>query len=169
MAAYLRKLHGKACRIAGVLHLWECFVNGTLTNVISDQAIDAGIAIAEASIPHADHAFSPAGLIGVDPADRIQRWVESAQVRWFDYSTVKRAIPSELNGELINAGLQRLVSCYILGKIHDHKGHPVYVVNPKLCGWFVPFATMTPMVQLGTSVEQPRMLSPNQQPAPWSF
>ncbi len=149
MAAPLRKLHGKAGRIAGVFHLWECFVNGTITDVISDQAIEAGIAIAQILIPHTDHAFSPAGLIGVDPADRVLRWIRDTEVPYFDYSTAKSAIDSNLNGDQIKAGLQRLISCCILGKIHDHKGLPYYVVNPQIGRWFVPpvIQTMTrPMI-----------------------
>ena len=147
MRAFLGKLHGIAGRIAGILHLWNHYAGGSAAQPISCQIMASGIAIAQALIPHAGHAFSLDGLVGVDPAILISEWIKSARMLYFTYSEAKRGIASIIDKDQVNAGLERLVKCHLIGQVYDLKGQPVYVVNPNISGWFTP----PPIQQLITS------------------
>ena len=159
MAAFLGKLHGIAGRIAGILHLWNHYAGGFEMNPISSQTVASGIGIAQAIIPHANHAFGLAGLVGVDPAILISEWIKSARMIYFTYSEAKRGIASIIDKDQVNAGLERLITCCWIGRKYDLKGQPVYVVNPNISGWFTP----PPIQQLITSQTVPLGLPAPQQ------
>jgi hypothetical protein len=173
MESFLGKLHGKAIRIAGIIHLWNVIPPPLKPETdmwtISTEAVAAGITIAQALIIHANHAFNESGLLGLEPANRIFNWIRSSGIKYFSYRETKQALDSSLKGELVRSGLKRLIQCNILGEKFDHKGLPVYVVHPFITGWFGPPAIMQPSSMMlpmaspgGTlpSLLQPPLLPP---------
>ncbi len=82
MEPFLRKLHGHAVRIAGVLHAW--LHEEPEKHPIALREMEAGISIACAISAHAEFAFDPAGLCAYEDAQRILRWVRRHRHGVFD-------------------------------------------------------------------------------------
>ena len=82
MKAFMRKLHGTAARIAGVLHAWA--YDEPEQHPITLREVEAGISIALAISPHAEFAFNPTGLCAYEDAQKILTWVKRHKESMFD-------------------------------------------------------------------------------------
>lgn len=82
MKAFMRKLHGTAARIAGVLHAWT--YNEPEKHLLGLREMQVGISIAMAIEPHAEFAFNPTGLCAYEDAQKILAWVRRHKGSMFD-------------------------------------------------------------------------------------
>ena len=73
VVAFLKKLHGTAVRIAGLIHVWNHY--GTSNYQINLAEIEMAINILYPIYTHASYAFSPKGLLGRGDAIKILKWV----------------------------------------------------------------------------------------------
>lgn len=71
--SFIRKLHGTAVRIAGVLHAWR--YAEPEKHPIAAQDMQSGISIAHAIAVHAEYAADPIGLCAYANAQKILSWV----------------------------------------------------------------------------------------------
>lgn len=144
MDGFLQKLHGMACRIAGVLHLWD----SSPENPITYETVENAIMITKAVIPHAEEVFSPSGFAAVRTALRIEDWFKktgniSAKIR-----DINIGIGSDVNKRDIELGLGRMVKFNRAAQVFDSNNNPIYVINPQIvpdfCQQFVPEDTLVP-------------------------
>lgn len=86
LKALMRKLHGTAARIAGVLHAWTH--DEPEKHPLELREMQAGIAIAMAVAPHAEFAFNPTGLCAYEDAQKILAWVKRHKGAEFDSNQI---------------------------------------------------------------------------------
>lgn len=82
MKAFMRKLHGTAVRIVGIIHAWN--YDNPEEYPISREEMLAGIHIAWSIAPHAEYALNPSGLCAYKNAQEILKWVRRHKHPRFD-------------------------------------------------------------------------------------
>lgn len=70
---FIAKLHGKAARFAGALHV--SFYDEPSRVPLSLEFMKAGIFLAEECLRHAEYIFSPSGLVAEGDAKKILEWM----------------------------------------------------------------------------------------------
>jgi hypothetical protein len=72
LISFMKKLHGTAARIAGILHTW--IYDEPEKYLVDANEMQAGIAIARMITDHANYAFNPSGLCAYYDALKIIEW-----------------------------------------------------------------------------------------------
>ncbi|CAK7067292.1 MAG: hypothetical protein DELT_01701 [Desulfovibrio sp.] len=101
MKAFMRKLHGTATRIAGVLHAWT--YDRPEQHLLGLREIQAGISIALAISPHADFAFNPTGLCAYEDAQKVLAWVRRHKGAVFDSKQIAQYSSVTTNAKVFPA------------------------------------------------------------------
>lgn len=114
---FIAKLHGKAARFAGALHVSShdepCCVP------ISLEFMKAGIFLAEESLRHAEYIFSPSGLAAEGDAKKILEWMSRLSCRgcsWITSTEVEQGIRN-LNKKRCHQALDLLEKVNIIKQI----------------------------------------------------
>lgn len=76
---FIAKLHGKAARFAGALHVSS--YDAPCSMPISLEFMRAGIILALESLQHAKYIFSPSGLVAEGDAKKILEWMSRLSCR----------------------------------------------------------------------------------------
>lgn len=76
---FIAKLHGKAARFAGALHVSS--YDAPCSMPISLEFMRAGIILALESVQHAKYIFSPSGLVAEGDAKKILEWMSRLSCR----------------------------------------------------------------------------------------
>ncbi len=147
MEGFLKKLHGMACRIAGVLHLWE----SSPENPIGLQTVECAIMIARAIIPHAEEVFSPSGFAAVKTAIRIEDWFRKNGNIYAKIHDINNGIGSDVKKRDIEPGLERMMKFNRAAQVFDSNNTPIYVINPQIVpDWRQQFAPEDALVPYDT-------------------
>lgn len=128
MDGFLQKLHGMACRIAGVLHLWD----SSPENPISYKTVESAIMITLTLIPHAEEVFSPSGFAAVKTALRIEKWFEKTGNISAKIHDINNGIGSDVKKQDIELGLERMMKFNRAAQVFDSENKPIYVINPQI-------------------------------------
>ena len=129
MASFLSKLHGTACRLAGVLHL---LINEKRSEQvqISPLTMRLGIELASALLPHADYAYNPFGLTAFDNALTILDWTLKTYRTFFELRHLMQS--RRINKELAERAVGLLAHHNVLREIENDNGAIYCVVNPNI-------------------------------------
>lgn len=146
MESFLSKLHGMACRMAGVLHLWGYYSGSWGMTPITIQTVCSAITVAEALIPHADHAYRPTGMIATETAERLDNHIRSARLPYVKPRDARNDIGRDLSMKEVLIGFERLRQYNRVAELFDHTGARIYVVHPALVPWHIisPIAMVSP-------------------------
>ena len=129
-ASFLRKVHGTAARIAGILH---CFRHDEPETVkIAHQDAQTAVCIARSTIPAAAYSFAPNGLRAMEDARKISDWVKRHNVVEDDARKVSQQC-SIRSMDRVNNALDLLEQHNHIRQLLRKSGGRVFVVHPGLC------------------------------------
>ena len=129
MEAFLHKLRGMACRIAGVIHVWSNFPEWPVE--ISAETMALAINIAETLIFHAEYAFKPSGLSAVKDAEKIETWIKRHRHYVFTYRQALQGVYG-LDKKRLMPALDALQRANKIAQHPDLDKIRICVVNPRL-------------------------------------
>ena len=129
LEAFLLKLHGMACRIAGIIHIWSNFPKWPVE--ISAETMALAINIAEALIPHAEYAYKPSGLSALKEAEKVEDWIKLHRHYVFTYSQALQGVYG-LDKKKLMPALDALQRANRIAQHQDLDKIRICVVNPQL-------------------------------------
>ncbi|UQZ90638.1 hypothetical protein C4J81_16060 [Deltaproteobacteria bacterium Smac51] len=129
LEAFLRKLHGMACRIAGIIHIWSNFPEWPVE--VSAETMALAINIAETLIPHAEYAFKPSGLSALKDAEKVEDWIKLHRRYVFTYRQALQGV-YDLDKKRLMPALDALQRANRIAQHPDLDKIRICVVNPQL-------------------------------------
>jgi len=129
MEAFLKKLHGMACRIAGILHIWTKYPDWACE--IEADTMALAINIAQTLITHALYAFSPSGLSAIEDAKKVEKWFKEHRYSAFTYRQALQGVYG-LDKKRLMPALDALQRANRIAQHPDLDKIRICVVNPQL-------------------------------------
>jgi hypothetical protein len=127
MSSFLHKLHGLACRIAGILSLIDPYNHNYC---VDERHMQQAIQIANELVPHEDFATNPCGLMSIEASKKIEGWYCGYNRVIFDYREAKQALNSKYDRETVQSALKLLCYKFHIVSIPGLKKTETYVVHP---------------------------------------
>jgi hypothetical protein len=126
---FFSKLHGVACRIAGILTVMLSNFKDKL--VIIGETAQLAIEIARTISWHANYAFDPDEFPCVHVASDILKWIKGGQYSFFTLRHLERtrSLPDK---KLVHNALTLLQRRNCIGKIKGPKQADFYVTHPSI-------------------------------------
>jgi hypothetical protein len=100
LSSFLYKLHGTACRIAGILPFIEL---DNSSFCITERHMQQAILISKELIPHEEFATNPCGLMCIEAAKKIEDWYCGSNRVVFEYRDAKQALNSKYDSETVHS------------------------------------------------------------------
>jgi hypothetical protein len=129
MSSFLHKLHGLACRIAGILSQIDL---DNQSFCVNENHMRQAISIATELIGHEYFATNPCGLMSIEAAQKIEQWYRSHNRSIFEYSDARLGVSSHYGygKETMQSALKLLCYKFHIAQIPGLKRAETYVVHP---------------------------------------